>query len=482
MNQLAARPLPQNLEAERALLGAILVNNDVFWDVVSLLTRDHWYEPYHAELWTLMRDLIETDRQATPQTMMHDLAQDADIGGMTATQYLRRLVDEAVPAMIARDLATTIRDLGDRRQQIAAAHEWMEALYTAPASTTGRELLAEHEAITERLFTGVADIGVEHVADVGKRVMKRIAAAMRNDEPLGVGLPLASLENLIGPLMPGRLVIIAGGSGSGKTVLAQQIAEHVAASQVVLMSEMEMPPEEIVERSLARATGIPGDKIERAALRVSEYDPLQDAANGLGAGRFYIDRTPAITVSRLRGRAARLRRKVGLGLVVVDHLQHLGKPDKGMDQFEALRANLQGLKRLGLDLGVPVVLLAQLKGDYNAVRDIRPPSVGDLFHGAAVEQEADVLLFIFREEHELVRRRPSDQDPKYAEWLARKEAAAGVAEFILVKRRGGRGHGSQKCGFDGARYRFLDNYTKVAADARIASLADEQQRALDLAR
>lgn len=449
------RELPQNLQAERGLLGAIISDNDSLFETIGLLSKGDFWEPANGELYIICRDQITAGRRVTPTTVLHDLSQDADIGGIKASAYIDMLVDQAPPSNVVRELATVIRELAVRRAAIGLATGLIERAQTAPASTAAQELLAEFEANLAAV-SSAADFGVRHFAEVGDEVLNRIAVALKTEKPAGLAPGLKAMQDLGGALMPGRVYFVAGAPGSGKSALAQQIATYVAKTEAVLVIEAEMGADELVERHLASETGIAGDAIERAVLRLADYEPLHDANERARKLKLYVDAAASPTVSAIRGKALRMKRTVGLGLIVIDHLLYLRKPEFRMNENEAIRANLQALKQMAKDLDLPVMVLAPLKAEYAKAPEVRRPELGDIYNNGAVEQEADVIIFVHNEESQLSKREPPENDPRRAEWLDRINRARGKAELILVKRRGGKGTGVRTLGFTGARFLFSD--------------------------
>lgn len=458
-----------------------MTHNASFFEVVDIVKADDFFEPAHGEIFTLARDQIEAGRGAGAITLMHDMAQDADIGGISASEYLGVLEREAPDSpSVGRRLAITIRDLSIRRQAIEAAEQLAVDMRDAPASTSATELRARYDSVFEGMFASAADLGIRTIGDHAKDVVNRVAKAMRDDQTIGIGVGLAMLQDLIGPLMPGRLYLIPGSPGAGKTALASQIARYMAgdrkdqSAKDVLFFSAEMEPDELAERALAQDTDIPAHRIERAAIRMQDYDPLMDAATGMKALRLHIDGSPSPPISLVRSRAVRMQRLRGVDVMIVDHLLHI-EPPKGLSAIDAVRPNLMAFKAIAKDLGIPVVVLTQYKAEYSQGTwlQIRRPHNGDIFGGSVNEQVADVILHIFREEPMLLQRAPFKDDPKRADYDSRLAASLGKAEFILTKRRGGIGHGTRTVGWIGEKSMFTDNLTDAQNRAWQAQQARE---------
>lgn len=441
--------------------------NDAFFEVSGIVTAADFAEDWHGELWRLMHDQIVAGRDARASSLLHDQEQDADIGGVRASVYLADLERQAPPSSLAQDLAKTIRDLALRRRLISAGEQLVAECFDAPASTRGEELRAKYDAAFAALFSTVADVGVRHIGDVSEMVLKRVARAIGGVvEGGGIELPLAAAQALVGSLMPGRLYVLAGAPGSGKSLLAQKIAKHASrpGAGVALFRSIEMEDEEVVERDLATLTGISAESIERGNVPPGDYETLVDAAALTNKHRLYIDSSSAPTAALIRAQAMRMKRLVGLDLLVVDHLLYIEKPDPRMPEFEAIRGNIKAMKRIAKDLGIPVLLLTQFNREFNA-GPVRRPTVSDLYNSSAIEQEADVILFVHREGYMLKRKEPpkgvtEKEKKEHSDWEARVMEAGDKAELILGKRRGGKGFGVRTVYFDEKAVDFVDNYTR----------------------
>lgn len=463
---------PHNLNAERALLGIIIDKNDTLFEVGHLITPGDFFEPYHGELWKLVRDLIEVGREANPSSLMHDMAQDAEIGGIGAYDYLRKLQEEAPPASTAMGLARTVRDLAGKRGLLDVMRGTIEEVTNAPASLSWVEIMGHLEDAVAGMLRTSAEVGIRQIADIGDTVLRRVGEAMKTEKSVGLEVGLACVQDLTGPLLPGKLYIIPGPSGSGKSALAQQIGEFVAGNgHPVLMFEAEMEEEEVAGRTLAAATGITANRIEGGGLAYDEFEKLSEANKARRHLPFYIDASTRMSLASVRGRSMRMQRLKGLSLIIVDHIRYMQKPDPKMGEFEAIQGNLQGLKRLAKDMGVPVIVLGQFKQGERA-GPVRPPVIDDCYGGSAIEQEADILLMMWREEYMLRRREPAKNTEKeiadHQAWETRLMQVEGRAEFILGKRRGGKGWGKRSAFFHEELTRFSDMQPKHSGHLDLA--------------
>lgn len=470
------RPLPQNLDAERGLLGLIMERNDALFEASHLVTKADFIEPMHGELFTLLRDMIETGREAKPATVLHDLSQNADIGGVTTSDYLAMLLRDAPDPSMARTFARTIRDLAMRRRLIAVAQQHLDEAYSAPATITAQEIEARYSAASSQLFTTTQEQGMFPLGDLSMNVLKATQTALQGDRQRGLSTGIKAMDDLVGPLMGKRLYTISGASGSGKTALAWQVARHVADVQGgnVLFVSIEMDGEELATRELTRQTGVAGERIERADLSIEDFERLVEAQAGLGKSRVLIDSAKAPTVGSIRGKAMRLKRMKGLALIVIDHLRYLKSSIKGADVFQQQHDDMQASNAMADDLDVPVIVLCQLKSSYGSEPKLREPNVGDIFNGAVIEQESDVLLLVHREEYMLARRKPAEGG-SIGEWATAMAKAKGRAQLLLNKRRGGQGYGTRTVGFIGATQTFTDEVPKADFNASIEDMLINSQ-------
>lgn len=458
------RELPHSIEGERAVLGAIMLDNDVMFDVMEIIEADDFFASENAELYKLMRDLIEAERAVTPQTLLADKTQDRDIGyGVLASKNLNDIFAEGVPRTAAIELAKAIQDNALTRRLILTARQMIEDAHERPASMRGSYLRDLYDARFGALFPSVKELGIRHIADYGDELLTRVDEAAKTEVDPGLALGMKEAQDLIGALLPGRLYAVAGASGSGKSAITQQWLEYITApredgkpSPVALWIQAEMEGEEVAGRAFSGATGVTGEKIERAMINDQEFDSLVDANRQLRRHSLYVDTATLPTVAKIRSRAVRFKRKIGLHVLVVDHLIYLGKPNDRMEEIQAIPYNMRELKALAKDLHIPVVVLMPLKSAYHD-GDLRQPRMSDLTHPAAIDQNSDAILFVSRPEFILGRNEVKDGEKDFAKYLDLVAKWKGKGELILNKRRGGKGYGSRTVWFDEDRARFSDN-------------------------
>lgn len=455
--------LPSNLQAERGLLGIIINHNDSLFDVSSFLLPEDFWEPWHGELFRLCKDQIETGRAVTAVTLMTD-AEDADIGGITAKAYLRKLEDEApISHAIARELARAIKDAAVKRHVIEACNDIAKFASAAPVSISAAEIRIKADEILSKLFGNAEDLGLRRAYDIGEGILE---AAKATDRPAGIEVGLAALQSLIGAPQPGRTYYVAGGPGSGKSALLLQVCSHVAsAGGVVVLFSPEMEDEEVVERELAARSGVKAERIERLLLDRGEYERVWEANEQLKEVRLFIDRGSAPSIASIRAKALRLKRLMGrLDMVAIDHIHYVAPPDRKMNDYSALDANCMAAKSISKDLRVPMLVACQLRTE--ALNDMakwphRRPTQGDLLFSGVIDRNADAIVLVHRDEYFLRRTEPDKNEKHYGDWSTKLMDAEGKAILSLSKRRGGVGWGTRVIGFDAERGRFLDDLRRI---------------------
>ncbi|WP_294534737.1 replicative DNA helicase [uncultured Rhodoblastus sp.] len=468
----AFRAPPANLEAEQALLGAILVNNDAFDRVSDFLKPDHFAEELHRRIYETAGQLIRAGKIATPVTLKTFLGEQ-DLGGMTIPQYLARLAAEATTIINAVDYGRAVHDLAVRRELIHIGEEVVNTAYDASVDSSPRMQIEEAErklyAIAE---TGRYDGGFQRFSEALARAVDMAAKAWEREGGLsGVSTGLHDLDRMMGGLQPSDLVIVAGRPGMGKTALATNIAFNIAKNYrfelrpdgshetvnggVVGFFSLEMSSEQLATRIIAEQAQVPGYKIRRGDISESEFHRITAAAREMQAIPFYIDHTGGISIAQLTARARRLKRQRGLDLLVVDYLQLLsGSKSRSENRVQELTEITTGMKALAKELNVPIVALSQLSRQVES-RDDKRPQLSDLRESGSIEQDADVVIFVYREEYYLNSKKPPEGTAEFQEWQQKAALAHGRAEVIIGKQRHGP-TGTVELAFEGEYTRFSD--------------------------
>ena len=448
------RTAPHNIEAEQALLGAILVNNDAFYRVSDFLDPEHFSEELHRRIFEIAQSLIRAGKLATPITLKTFLG-DADLGGMTVSQYLARLAAEATSVINADAYGRTIYDLAMRRQLISIGEDMVNVAYDSPVDDSPRKQIEETERkLYELAEKGRYEGGFQSFSDALKSAVDMAAEAFKRDRKLsGIATGLSDLDRMMGGLQSSDLVIVAGRPGMGKTALATNIAFNVARAYsgerqpdgtikrldggIVGFFSLEMSAEQLATRIIAEQSGVASYKIRRGEIQEHEFSRIADAAREMERVPFYIDQTGGISIAQLTARARRLKRQKGLDILVVDYLQLLsGSSKKGENRVQELTEITTGLKALAKELSVPVIALSQLSRQVEQ-RDDKRPQLSDLRESGSIEQDADVVIFVYREEYYMKNKEPKMGTEEYFKWQTEMEQVHGRAEVIIGKQRHG---------------------------------------------
>ena len=468
------REPPNNIEAEQALLGAILVNNDAFYRVSDFLKPNHFYEPLHRRIYEVAAEFIRMGKIASPITIKTFLPAEEKVGELTVAQYLARLAAEAVTIINAADYGRAIYDLAVRRALITVGEDMVNIAYDAPVDMAPQSQIEDAE---RRLFelaeTGRYDGGFESFGDATKTAIDMANAAFMRDGGLsGISTGLRDLDKRMGGLQPSDLIILAGRPGMGKTSLATNIAFNIAAAYeptqqadgsfkaanggVVGFFSLEMSSEQLATRIISEQTEIPSSKIRRGEITEAEFEKLVACAQTMQKIPLFIDATGGISIAQLAARSRRLKRQRGLDVLVIDYVQLMqGSSAKSQqNRVQEITEITTGLKALAKELGVPIIALSQLSRQVES-RDDKRPQLSDLRESGSIEQDADVVLFVYREEYYLKNKEPKPGSEEYLRWEADMNEVRGKAEVIIAKQRHGP-TGMVPLGFQGEFTRFFD--------------------------
>jgi len=450
----ALRLAPHNIEAEQALLGAIMVHNEAYDRISDFLRPDHFYEEIHARIFESAGKLIHAGKIATPITLKVFLP-DQDLGGLTVAQYLVRLTQGATTIINAIEYGRVIYDLAIRRNLITIGEDIVNAAFDAPVEASPRQQIEEAE---RKLFalaeSGRYEGGFQSFASALTTAMDVAAKAYERDGHLsGVSTGLTDLDRQMGGLQRSDLIVLAGRPGMGKTALATNIAYNIARTWrgeklpdgtvltqnggIVGFFSLEMSSEQLATRIIAEQSGIPSYKIRRGDIDERDFEALTDAVRVMQEIPLYIDQTGGISIAQLTARARRLKRQQGLDLLVVDYIQLLsGAAKKGDNRVQEVTEITTGLKALAKELEVPIIALSQLSRQVES-RDDKRPQLSDLRESGSIEQDADVVMFVFREEYYLRNREPKPGSEEHMKWQTDMEKIHGRAEVIIGKQRHG---------------------------------------------
>lgn len=447
------RLAPHNIEAEQALLGAIMVHNEAYDRVSDFLKPEHFYEEIHARIYENAGKLIHAGKIATAISLKNFLP-DQDLGGVTVAQYLVRLTQGATTIINAVEYGRVIYDLALRRNLIVIGEDMVNLAFDAPVEANPRAQIEEAE---RKLFTlaesGRSDGGFQSFSRALTTAMDVAAKAYERDGGLsGISTGLTDLDRQMGGLQRSDLIVLAGRPGMGKTALATNIAYNIAKTWrgsrqgdqtvtenggIVGFFSLEMSAEQLATRIIAEQSGIPSYKIRRGDIDERDFEALTDAVRMMQEIPLYIDQTGGISIAQLTARARRLKRQHGLDLLVVDYIQLLtGASKKGDNRVQEVTEITTGLKALAKELDVPVIALSQLSRQVEA-RDDKRPQLSDLRESGSIEQDADVVMFVFREEYYLKNKEPKPGTDEHVKWMTDMEKVHGRAEVIIGKQRHG---------------------------------------------
>jgi replicative DNA helicase len=476
------RRVPHNIEAEQALLGAVLMNNEALDRVSQFLEARHFFDPLHARIYETAAKLIHAGKQANPITLKIFFESEEPLGGLTVPQYLGRLAANATTIINAHDYGRTIYDLSVRRDLIIIGEDLVNTAYDSPVDMPPPEQIQDAE---QRLYTlaekgkyGGGFLTFGHATNDAIEMASR--AYERQGGLSGLSSGLRDLDRYMGGLQNSDLIILAGRPSMGKTALATNIAFNVARAYkaktneqgetvaedgaVVGFFSLEMSAEQLATRIISEQAEIGSEKIRRGMITESEFHRLAKVAQELQNLPLYIDHTGGISIAQLAARARRLKRQKGLGFLVIDYLQLLSGSAKRSQEgrVQEITEITTGLKALAKELNVPVMALSQLSRQVENREDKRP-QLSDLRESGSIEQDADVVMFVYREEYYVSRREPSTSKvEEHTKWQDEMEQTQGLAEVVIGKQRHGP-TGTVRLQFDAEVTRFTD----LASDSRL---------------
>ncbi|MEJ2117245.1 MAG: replicative DNA helicase [Alphaproteobacteria bacterium] len=471
---LPFRQAPHNIEAEQALLGAVLINNEAFDRVSVFLEPHHFFDPLHGRIYETAAQLIQSGKQATPITLKTFFENEDPIGTVTVPQYLGRLAAHATSIINAYDYGQTIYDLSVRRDLIILSEDMVNTAYDTPVDHPPEKQIEEAES---RLY-GLAEKGkygsgfLAFSTALTDAVEMASKAHERDGGLSGLSSGLREMDKILGGLQNSDLIILAGRPSMGKTALATNIAFNIAKAYraeqhangetevvdgaVIGFFSLEMSAEQLATRIISEQAQISSEKIRRGLINDEEFRRLVQASRELQSLPLYIDHTGGITIAQLAARARKLKRQRGLGLLIVDYLQLLSGSKRSSDaRVQEVSEITVGLKALAKELNVPIIALSQLSRQVEA-RDDKRPQLSDLRESGSIEQDADVVMFVFREEYYVQRSEPSTTKvEEHQKWQDEMAQVHGVAEVIIGKQRHGP-TGTVKLQFTGEFTRFSD--------------------------
>ena len=457
---------PSNLEAEQALLGSILVNNDIIDEISNLVNLNIFFDPAHVKIYEVIENLNNKGMVANPITLKNFFEKDNMLDEVGGTEYLVKLTRFSGSVKQAVDYAKIIHEMYLRRELVQISDQLSFETLNANSQEQNAENIIEN---TERSLFDLAERGSFSQSFLKfnqalDQTIEMATQAMKSDQGI-VGVPtgLTDLDEKLGGLHKSDLVILAGRPGMGKTALATNIAYHAAQNLMtkqekssIAFFSLEMSSEQLSTRILSEQARIKSDDIRRGKVTEEEINRYIETSRNIYSLPLFIDETPAITIATLSNRARRIKRLFGVSLIVVDYIQLMRGTilNKGDNRVQEVSEITQGLKALAKELKVPVLALSQLSRAVES-RDDKKPQLSDLRESGSIEQDADVVMFVYREAYYLENKQPKLGSIEHAEWQSKMNDVNGLADIILGKQRHGP-TGVVKVEFEGIYTKFKD--------------------------
>ncbi len=466
--------LPQNVEAEAALLGALMIDNRLVEDVQLRLRPEHFFEPLHARIYEAILRVTDSNRIANPVTLKPLFEGDEGMKEVGGPAYLGQLTGSGAAVIGARDFAQQIYDLALLRSLIGVGRGLVEGALDTSDDVAPMEQIERAETELYKVAEeGGAEGKAKPFSEASRAALEMAEKALNSGGHLsGITTGLEGLNAKIGGLHNSDLVILAGRPGMGKTSLATNIAfaasqrfnrdiedgidKTKSAGAPVAIFSLEMSADQLATRILAEESGITSENLRMGKISQNEFRELVRAAGELQGLPLYIDDTPGLTIAALRTRARRLKRQKGIGFVVVDYLQLLqGTGRSGAEnRVQEISEISRGLKQLAKELQVPVLALSQLSRAVEQREDKRP-QLSDLRESGSIEQDADMVWFVYRGDYYHSSKKPDDDHPDFPQWKEEMERIYGRADLIVAKQRHG-STGTVRLRFDSKITKFTD--------------------------
>ncbi len=438
------KELPNNIEAEQAVIGSILVNNDIFDEINTIISSINFYDPMHQKIFNAVENLIYKGMLANPITLKNYFEDEKD--DINIPEYLVKITKFSTSVRQAIEYSKIIYDMFVRRELIKISEQTIDNAKLSDLDTNGQTIIEN----SERLLFDLAEKGSFNSSlvkfdEAMKQTIEMASAAYKNEEGI-VGVPtgLRDLDDRLGGLHQSDLIIIAGRPSMGKTSLATNIAFNAAQKlqksgkkSTIAFFSLEMSSEQLSTRILAEQARIRSNDIRRGRISDEQFDKFLETSKNISELPLYIDETPAISIAALSNRARRIKRLFGLDMIVVDYIQLMRAASSNKDgRVQEISQITQGLKAIAKELAIPVVALSQLSRQVEQ-RDDHKPQLSDLRESGSIEQDADVVMFVYREGYYLQRKEPREATVEHAEWQAKMNEVAHLAEIIIGKQRHG---------------------------------------------
>ena len=438
------KELPNNIEAEQSVIGSILVTNEIFDEISTIISNINFYDPMHQKIYTAIESLIYKGMLANPITLKNYFEDEKD--DLDVPEYLVKITKFSTSVRQAIEYSKIIYDMYVRRELIKISEQTIDSAKLNDLDTNGQNIIEN----SERLLFDLAEKGSFNSSlvkfdDAMKQTIEMASAAYKNEGGI-VGVPtgLRDLDDKLGGLHRSDLVIIAGRPSMGKTSLATNIAFNAAKNiqdngkkSSIAFFSLEMSSEQLSTRILSEQARIGSNDIRRGRISDEQFDQFLETSKNIAELPLFIDETPAISIAAMSNRARRIKRLHGLDMVIVDYIQLMRGTTYNKDgRVQEISQITQGLKAIAKELGVPVLALSQLSRQVEQ-RDNHQPQLADLRDSGSIEQDADVVMFVYREGYYLSRTEPREATVEHAEWQAKMNEVAHLAEIIIGKQRHG---------------------------------------------
>ena len=438
------KELPNNIDAEQAVIGSILVSNDIFDEISTIISSINFYDPMHQKIFEAIESLVYKGMLANPITLKNYFEDEKD--DLNVPEYLVKITKFSTSVRQAIEYSKIVYDMFVRRELIKISEQTIDSAKLSELDTNGQTIIEN----SERLLFDLAEKGSFNSSlvkfdEAMKQTIEMASAAYKNEEGI-VGVPtgLRDLDDKLGGLHQSDLIIIAGRPSMGKTSLATNIAFNAAQklqesgkkSSIAFFS-LEMSSEQLSTRIISEQARISSNDIRRGRISDEQFDKFLETSKNISELPLYIDETPAISIAAMSNRARRIKRLFGLDMIVVDYIQLMKGTTFNKDgRVQEISQITQGLKAIAKELAIPVVALSQLSRQVEQ-RDDHKPQLSDLRESGSIEQDADVVMFVYREGYYLQRKEPREATVEHAEWQAKMNEVAHLAEILIGKQRHG---------------------------------------------
>lgn len=447
------KQIPAAVEIEQILLGAILFNNESYTEIADILKPEHFYDNINKKIYSLIAELLNSGKSTVDvQLVRQYMSNDVNIGKITIHEYLEHLVNAGVACINVEEYAKVIYEKYLQRQLIKIGQSVISTATDVENLNPVQRQIEEAEQALYNLAENGGDANyIHHISDALTEALQMAASAYkRQGELAGISTGISDIDYRLGGLQKSDLIVLAGRPGMGKTALATNIAFNIANARqtdaegvsigggVVGFFSLEMSSEQLATRIISEQSEIPSYKIRRGALSESDFIKLASCANSLNNLPLYIDHTGGISIAQLSSRARRIKRKYGLDVIIIDYIQLMtaGSNSSLNNRVQEITQITTGLKSLAKELNVPIIALSQLSRQVEN-RDDKRPQLSDLRESGSIEQDADVVLFVYREEYYVKQKEPTEESPEYLKWQETLAKAQGKAEVIIGKQRHG---------------------------------------------